>query len=186
FIDLGVDAVVCHHPHVPGAYEIYDEKPIFYSIGNFLFDNSSPKLGWEEGYFVELKFNCYTKKLSSFEIHPYTQSVKQGGVKMLAGDNKKSFISRIESYKRLLDDEIAYKKAWAQFVEKNASNYILRNYNPFRFRGAGILIRRFPFLLGLLYGKSSFDLDRLNLVRCQSHLEVLSESLKKSLGAKYK
>lgn len=57
FIDLGVDAVICHHPHVPGAYEVYEGKPIYYSIGNLVFDQNLPKPGWEEGYFVELKFD---------------------------------------------------------------------------------------------------------------------------------
>ncbi len=37
-IDLGVDAVVGHHPHVTQDIQIYNDKPIFYSLGNFLFD----------------------------------------------------------------------------------------------------------------------------------------------------
>src|SRR5699024_6850639 len=66
FIDLGVAAVVCHHPHVPGAYEVYNDSPIFYSIGNFIFDHSNPPEGWNEGYMVEMSFNTSTKKLKSF------------------------------------------------------------------------------------------------------------------------
>lgn len=37
-IDLGIDAVVGHHPHVTQDIQIYNERPIFYSLGNFLFD----------------------------------------------------------------------------------------------------------------------------------------------------
>ena len=37
-IDAGVDAVVGHHPHVVEDIEIYNGKPIFYSLGNFIFD----------------------------------------------------------------------------------------------------------------------------------------------------
>jgi poly-gamma-glutamate synthesis protein (capsule biosynthesis protein) len=37
-IDAGADAVVGHHPHVVQEIEIYKEKPIFYSLGNFVFD----------------------------------------------------------------------------------------------------------------------------------------------------
>jgi len=36
-IDLGVDLVIGHHPHVPQGYEMYKGKYIFYSLGNFLF-----------------------------------------------------------------------------------------------------------------------------------------------------
>jgi len=37
-IDAGVDAVIGHHPHVVQAVEEYKGKPIFYSLGNFVFD----------------------------------------------------------------------------------------------------------------------------------------------------
>lgn len=37
-IDLGADAVIGHHPHVIQEMEIYQGKPIFYSLGNFIFD----------------------------------------------------------------------------------------------------------------------------------------------------
>lgn len=37
-IDQGVDAVIGAHPHVVEEAEIYKGKPIFYSLGNFIFD----------------------------------------------------------------------------------------------------------------------------------------------------
>jgi Bacterial capsule synthesis protein PGA_cap len=37
-IDSGADLIVGHHPHVLKAIEIYRDRPIFYSIGNFAFD----------------------------------------------------------------------------------------------------------------------------------------------------
>lgn len=37
-IDAGADAVIGHHPHVIQDIELYNEKPIFYSLGNFVFD----------------------------------------------------------------------------------------------------------------------------------------------------
>jgi poly-gamma-glutamate synthesis protein (capsule biosynthesis protein) len=37
-IDMGVDAVIAHHPHVVEEVELYKKKPIFYSLGNFIFD----------------------------------------------------------------------------------------------------------------------------------------------------
>ena len=39
YLELGADAVVAHHPHVPENYETFaDGKAIFYSLGNFIFD----------------------------------------------------------------------------------------------------------------------------------------------------
>ncbi len=38
FIDSGADMVIGAHPHVIQPMEIYKGKPIFYSLGNFVFD----------------------------------------------------------------------------------------------------------------------------------------------------
>lgn len=42
-IDAGTDAVIGHHPHVIQEEEIYKGKPIIYSLGNFIFDQSKPE-----------------------------------------------------------------------------------------------------------------------------------------------
>jgi poly-gamma-glutamate capsule biosynthesis protein CapA/YwtB (metallophosphatase superfamily) len=36
-IDVGADAIIGSHPHVLQGFEFYKEKPIAYSLGNFLF-----------------------------------------------------------------------------------------------------------------------------------------------------
>jgi len=38
FVDAGVDLIIGHHPHVVEELEIYNNRPIFYSLGNFIFD----------------------------------------------------------------------------------------------------------------------------------------------------
>ncbi len=40
-IRAGADAVICHHPHVLQAFERYRDGLIAYSLGNFLFDNTT-------------------------------------------------------------------------------------------------------------------------------------------------
>ena len=37
-IDAGADLIIGHHPHVVQNIEIYKERLIFYSLGNFIFD----------------------------------------------------------------------------------------------------------------------------------------------------
>lgn len=37
-VDAGADAVMGHHPHVVQDIELYNGVPIFYSLGNFIFD----------------------------------------------------------------------------------------------------------------------------------------------------
>ena len=40
FIDAGADLIIGAHPHVVQPIEIYNSKAIFYSLGNFMFDQS--------------------------------------------------------------------------------------------------------------------------------------------------
>jgi len=37
-IDAGADLIIGHHPHVVQDVELYNKKAIFYSLGNFVFD----------------------------------------------------------------------------------------------------------------------------------------------------
>lgn len=39
-VDSGADLVIGHHPHVVQDSEVYRGKPIYYSLGNFVFDPS--------------------------------------------------------------------------------------------------------------------------------------------------
>ena len=41
-IDAGADALVCHHTHTQQTIETYRGRPIYYSIGNFIFDQQKP------------------------------------------------------------------------------------------------------------------------------------------------
>jgi poly-gamma-glutamate capsule biosynthesis protein CapA/YwtB (metallophosphatase superfamily) len=55
-IDAGADAVVGGHPHVTQNIEVYKEKPIFYSLGNFIFNGFSGEDS-TTGWVLELVFS---------------------------------------------------------------------------------------------------------------------------------
>ncbi len=42
-IDSGADLVICHHPHIIQGFEVYDQKLIAHSLGNFIFDLTYPE-----------------------------------------------------------------------------------------------------------------------------------------------
>lgn len=42
-LDFGADMILGHHPHQFQGIEIYKGKPIFYSLGNFIFDQNDPE-----------------------------------------------------------------------------------------------------------------------------------------------
>jgi poly-gamma-glutamate synthesis protein (capsule biosynthesis protein) len=49
-IDAGADVFVGHGPHVLRGIEIYKDKPIFYSLANFIFQNETVLRMPEDGY----------------------------------------------------------------------------------------------------------------------------------------
>lgn len=51
-IDYGADVVLGSHPHVTQGIEMYNGKPIFYSLGNFIFDQSNTAT--HSAYFVQI------------------------------------------------------------------------------------------------------------------------------------
>lgn len=51
-IDYGADVVIGSHPHVTQGIEVYNGKPIFYSLGNFIFDQSNEAT--HSAYFVKI------------------------------------------------------------------------------------------------------------------------------------
>ncbi len=51
---MGAEAVIGHHPHVVQDIELYKGVPIFYSLGNFIFDQYySTEV--QEGLWVEME-----------------------------------------------------------------------------------------------------------------------------------
>lgn len=60
YLEVGADAVVCHHPHVPMNYELVGKKLIFYSLGNFIFDTPYQRAQFhtQEGVVLKLHFSA--------------------------------------------------------------------------------------------------------------------------------
>ncbi len=67
-IDAGADMVIGNHPHWVGAMEVYKNKPIWYALGNLVFDQnwSIPTL---EGITLELTFDG--TRLVQSKIRPH-------------------------------------------------------------------------------------------------------------------
>lgn len=58
FIDAGADVVIGAHPHVVQPVEIYNNKAIFYSLGNFMFDQDF-SYATRQGVAIKLELSDY-------------------------------------------------------------------------------------------------------------------------------
>lgn len=68
FIDYGADGVIGTHPHCPQGWEEYKGKPIFYSLGNFLFNSKEgyDYRAWNRPHWYEGR--CVVLEIISGEI----------------------------------------------------------------------------------------------------------------------
>lgn len=86
-IGLGVDAIIGHHPHITQSIEFLNDKPVFYSIGNFIADAYLPDT--DLSYVVELEIKNRIEKISIIPIHLDRYFPKQLAFKEQVSDLKK-------------------------------------------------------------------------------------------------
>jgi poly-gamma-glutamate capsule biosynthesis protein CapA/YwtB (metallophosphatase superfamily) len=61
FVDAGADAICGHHSHSLHPVEVYQGKPIFYSLGNFLFEGAR---SWMEPESVIVEFDLGKQEIN--------------------------------------------------------------------------------------------------------------------------
>ena len=171
FIDAGADAVVNHHQHCYSGYEVYKEKPIFYGLGNFLFDNPNKRNGiWNDGYMVVISFGV--PKSPSFKIIPYTQCNEEPKVILI--ENEKEFFKNINSLNSTIADDKTLKAVHEKMMYFYAKNYQCL-LQPYRFRLDKGLYNR-GILPSLVSQKKKYQI--LNYLQCESHLDRLIYAVK--------
>lgn len=170
-VDLGADVVVSHHTHAYSGYEIYKSKPIFFGLGNFLYDWPGKRdYEWNHGYVVRLKFLENT----DFEIVPLKQCNDIPGIFHLDKKERSLFFEKIEGYNKIISDG---KKLESHFEEYCQSVYPM--YDAFIEPGFGRYIaalRKRGLFPRLMSWRKRLLL--LNLIRCESHRDVLLRMLK--------
>lgn len=90
-IDNGIDAVIGHHPHVVQNIEEYNGKPIFYSLGNFVFDQYWTS-AVQEGFLIGVTFE---KKKVTYELIPYDMLEKRSVPKLRTAEKRASMFARL-------------------------------------------------------------------------------------------
>jgi len=176
YADAGAHAVVAHHTHCISGYEVYNETPIFYSLGNFLFDSKSTYSGkvtpWHSGLIAELKI---TKNNIDFELHPFVQSADKTGLQPMGADEKMNLEKKIGELNNIIQDDEKLEQAFADYC--NRVNRMYTSYiEPHSIRLVHALRNR-KLLPSMLSARKRRLL--LNLTRCEAHRDVLINTLTK-------
>lgn len=95
FIDAGADIIIGHHPHVVQGMEIYKNKAIFYSLGNFVFDQYfSPDT--QEELAVGISYQAGEYKIYLFPIQSNNSQLS-----LMTGENKNNFLKKIADWSNI-------------------------------------------------------------------------------------
>lgn len=179
YVDNGADAIVGHHTHCISGYEIYNEVPIIYSIGNFLFTLPSEKDMWYEGLICNLLIE--KDKAIKFEINPVKQQKNSFQTALLKNEKKDTVWKTIQNLNNTITEKEQMQKRWKELIDEKQKSYIkyLSPVNSIRngFIRAGI--KKLGIGAKLLSNQHLFLL--LSIIRCESHNNLLSSSIHKQL-----
>lgn len=175
FIDIGADAIIAHHTHCVSGYEFVNEKPIVYGLGNFIFDYKKKyQRGlWTEGKSVILSLN---NKDDNFKIEfiPHLQGRENDStLVLLEGKQKERFQEKIIQLSEIIANDELFFANWDQYIKSQESYYLASLYVKNYFVWVLFMTRVLP----VSFLKSKHNKLSLNLIRCESHAEILKKIL---------
>lgn len=168
--DIGADAVFGHHTHVFSGYEIYNGKPLVYSLGNFFFPYEGEPESWDEGVLL----NCIIDESIKFELIPLYQCKDGFKVTLMEGDKKASVLQKIKDLSSIIADDSKLEEAWRLYVQNfgvGLSEKILYPTKVDKF------LLKLPFFKKYVSDKNRCR-SLINILRCTSLEQLLIDSLK--------
>ena len=174
FIDVGADAVIGHHTHCFSGHEIYHNKPIVYSLGNFVFDNGADAYSsWNEGVGAVLTLKDHSVGLS---LIPFTQGLPDHPQpRHFSEEHQKRFFDQAQKMANIIGCDELLQIEFEKFVSQSEKKYSLY-LEPFSNKILLGLISR-GWLRSFVKGKKRLLL--LNIIRCEAHRDILLQILKK-------
>jgi hypothetical protein len=176
YVDAGAGVVVCHHAHHVSGYEIYQDCPIFYGLGNLLFPSAAPPAGWGGGMFLALE--PARRGEMSWELIPYRQCASAaGGIELLPAFERSEFEEQLRALNAVISDPQELLRHWEGFLGSQRSYYLM----------AATVKRRLtqPVLAKLrLVGRcipAHFIVTMMNLLRCEAHRDACTAILEREL-----
>lgn len=116
--DAGADIVIGHHPHVPQGIEFYNNTPICYSLGNFIFYQQTDLKYRKLGYLVNLELN--KDALLSLELIPY--EIHDKGLSLLEGPRLDAYWDKFKEISMPLHDDKQFLETWHGFLHTYGIN----------------------------------------------------------------
>ena len=105
-IDAGADMIVGHHPHKLQGVEIYEGRPIVYSLGNFVFPTV-----WESNHFsAALEVRIRDGRWRKLVFHPVKLRFRAGDPAPAQGADLQRIVNRLTRLIRQFGTECVYEQ----------------------------------------------------------------------------
>ena len=178
FIEAGADAVINHHQHCYSGMEKYNGKPIFYGLGNFLFDTKNKAYSdvWHDGYMVHLVLEGNE---IDYEIIPYRQCDDKLTVRILSEEELSAFKAKFDELSSIIQNHNQLVRCQTKFYSEQSKGR-LSAFEPWRSKILKVAYSH-GFLPSLVKGKTAAQM--LNYVDCESHSDILKFALRKRMEA---
>lgn len=178
FIDAGADAVINHHQHCYSGMEMYNGKPIFYGLGNFLFDSNDKAVAktWHEGYMVMIGFEDDN---INFQTIPYCQCDGEMTVKPLTDKLQlDKFYAEFSRLSGIIADRNRLEECQKDYFTQKSREKI-GVLEPYRGR-----IMRGAYYRGWLpsFVRGEVVASMRNYIECEAHCDILKLALEKKMN----
>ncbi|MDB3999943.1 CapA family protein [Schleiferiaceae bacterium] len=174
FIDKGADLVTCQHSHCVGTFENYSDGKILYGQGNTLFGYRHRDDKWNRGLLIKLRFDSKGVK-PHIELIPIEATCD--GVRLMEKSQGKELLNQLNTRSIQLGDKSFVARRWQEFCETRKELYF-----PYLFGYSRLLIHINRLtgnsVIRALYSRRKIRTS-LNIVRCESHAEVMTTILEK-------
>lgn len=176
FVDAGADVVVGHHTHCVSGYELYNDAPIVYSLGNFVFDHPTKRTGsWIEGMGVKFELRDETIRFTTMGLIQCDDDT--AGVRCMRDHERECFENKIQRLNAIIADDKALADFWNEMIDKK--NHV---YQAMALMGNTYLrklINRKILPIDWFTNNTQKKM-LLNVLRCETHREAVIHALEQN------
>lgn len=170
--EQGCSAIVCHHSHVISGMEKWNNVPIFYGLGNFVFDWPKKAEDWHLGTMIQ--FVIAPSGELEFQYSFFRQFHTQPGVFLLEGKELEQATENFKSISRQLSDISYVETKWTALIKRIEKSILADLFSLNKWHRRLMYYKIFPNLMNTP-GKRN---QLFNRFFCESHREIMYYILK--------
>lgn len=171
--DVGADVVIGHHTHVMSGYELYNNKNLIYSLGNFFFPFENEPEAWYRGLLAKIIID---EKIE-VQLVPVLQCKNNYEVKLLSDKELQDTNRRLYELSEVIGSNDLLKERYNTYAERYASSMLKLMPCLNKWQRAALKLG-FPI-------KCFVPTERLrafeNILKCEAYYNLFKNAVRKHL-----